>query len=60
MMVEEATHSLLQIISAVSGGITDISFHAVGYAWQITNCFLTASYSVSISVAFTGFCLLLP
>ncbi|KAE9449819.1 hypothetical protein C3L33_18282, partial [Rhododendron williamsianum] len=37
----------LMIISAVSGGITDISFHAVGYAWQITNCFLTASYSSS-------------
>lgn len=38
----------LMIISAVSGGITDISFHAVGYAWQITNCFLTASYSLTL------------
>jgi GDP-mannose transporter len=37
----------LMIISAVSGGITDLSFNAVGYAWQIANCFLTASYSVS-------------
>jgi hypothetical protein len=37
---------LVQIISAISGGITDLSFHAVGYAWQILNCFLTASYSV--------------
>uniref|UniRef100_A0A2P2L9Y6 GDP-mannose transporter GONST1-like n=1 Tax=Rhizophora mucronata TaxID=61149 RepID=A0A2P2L9Y6_RHIMU len=37
----------LMIISAISGGITDLSFHAVGYAWQILNCFLTASYSVS-------------
>ena len=37
---------LVQIISAISGGITDLSFHAVGYAWQIVNCFLTASYSV--------------
>ncbi|KAJ6991114.1 GDP-mannose transporter GONST1 isoform X2 [Populus alba x Populus x berolinensis] len=36
----------LMIISAISGGITDLSFHAVGYAWQIINCFLTASYSV--------------
>lgn len=36
----------MQIISAVSGGITDLSFHAVGYTWQIINCFLTASYSV--------------
>ncbi|RZC44194.1 hypothetical protein C5167_037146 [Papaver somniferum] len=39
----------LQIISAVSGGVTDISFHAVGYTWQILNCFLTASYSVATS-----------
>ncbi|KAK1310300.1 GDP-mannose transporter GONST1 [Acorus calamus] len=29
----------LMIISAVSGGITDLSFHAVGYGWQILNCF---------------------
>ncbi|KAK9162568.1 hypothetical protein Syun_003470 [Stephania yunnanensis] len=36
----------LMIISAICGGITDISFHAVGYAWQIINCFLTASYSL--------------
>lgn len=38
----------LQIISAVTGGITDLSFDAVGYAWQIMNCVLTASYSVCI------------
>ncbi|XP_019058830.1 PREDICTED: GDP-mannose transporter GONST1-like isoform X2 [Tarenaya hassleriana] len=38
----------LMIISAVSGGITDLSFHAVGYAWQIANCFLTASYSLTL------------
>lgn len=37
----------MQIVSAVSGGITDLSFHATGYTWQIINCFLTASYSVS-------------
>ncbi|XVF61021.1 hypothetical protein PTKIN_Ptkin08bG0094700 [Pterospermum kingtungense] len=36
------------IISAVSGGITDLSFHAIGYAWQIINCFLTASYSLTL------------
>ncbi|KAI8022604.1 GDP-mannose transporter GONST1 [Camellia lanceoleosa] len=36
----------LMIVSAISGGITDISFHAVGYAWQLANCFLTASYSL--------------
>ncbi|MCL7031333.1 hypothetical protein MKW94_012889 [Papaver nudicaule] len=36
------------IVSAVSGGVTDISFHAVGYMWQILNCFLTASYSLTL------------
>ncbi|KVH94692.1 hypothetical protein Ccrd_003242 [Cynara cardunculus var. scolymus] len=36
----------LMIISAISGGITDLAFHAVGYTWQIINCFLTASYSL--------------
>ncbi|XP_062195699.1 GDP-mannose transporter GONST1-like isoform X2 [Phragmites australis] len=39
---------MLMIISAVMGGITDLSFHAVGYTWQILNCFLTASYSVIV------------
>lgn len=38
----------LMIISAISGGITDLSFHAVGYAWQVINCFLTASYSLTL------------
>ncbi|CAB4289174.1 unnamed protein product [Prunus armeniaca] len=38
----------LMIISAISGGVTDLSFHAVGYAWQIINCFLTASYSLTL------------
>lgn len=37
----------LQLISAISGGITDLSFDAVGYAWQILNCFCTSAYSVS-------------
>ncbi|KAJ0040482.1 hypothetical protein Pint_27297 [Pistacia integerrima] len=36
------------IISAISGGITDLSFHAIGYTWQIINCFLTASYSLTL------------
>ncbi|MCL7052280.1 hypothetical protein MKW94_027131 [Papaver nudicaule] len=36
------------IVSAVSGGVTDISFHVVGYTWQILNCFLTASYSLTL------------
>ncbi|KAL9229477.1 hypothetical protein vseg_004939 [Gypsophila vaccaria] len=38
----------LMIISAISGGITDLSFHAVGYTWQVINCFLTASYSLTL------------
>ncbi|XP_011628553.1 GDP-mannose transporter GONST1 [Amborella trichopoda] len=39
---------LLMIVSAISGGITDLSFHAVGYSWQVINCFLTASYSLTL------------
>ncbi|KAL6519021.1 GDP-mannose transporter gonst1 [Orobanche hederae] len=38
----------IMIISAISGGITDLSFHAVGYTWQFINCFLTASYSLTL------------
>ncbi|KAL8132999.1 GDP-mannose transporter GONST1 isoform X1 [Apium graveolens] len=38
----------LMIISAISGGFTDLSFNAVGYTWQIINCFLTASYSLTL------------
>lgn len=38
----------LMIISAICGGITDLSFHAVGYTWQVINCFLTASYSLTL------------
>ncbi|KAF7840112.1 GDP-mannose transporter GONST1 isoform X1 [Senna tora] len=38
----------LMIISAITGGFTDLSFHAIGYAWQIVNCFLTASYSLTL------------
>ncbi|GJY94207.1 hypothetical protein Tco_0510568 [Tanacetum coccineum] len=38
----------LMIISAISGGITDLSFNAVGYTWQFINCFLTASYSLTL------------
>jgi hypothetical protein len=37
---------MMQVVSAIFGGITDLSFHAVGYMWQILNCFLTAAYSV--------------
>ncbi|CAA0813192.1 GDP-mannose transporter GONST1 [Striga hermonthica] len=38
----------LMIISAISGGFTDLSFHAVGYTWQFINCLLTASYSLTL------------
>ncbi|KAF2917744.1 GDP-mannose transporter GONST1 isoform X1 [Oryza sativa Japonica Group] len=38
----------LMIISAIAGGITDLSFNAIGYTWQILNCFLTASYSLTL------------
>ncbi|KAM7256869.1 hypothetical protein ACFE04_012610 [Oxalis oulophora] len=42
------TAMFLMIISAVSGGITDISFDAEGYSWQLMNCVLTASYSLTL------------
>lgn len=45
----------LQLISAISGGITDLSFDAVGYAWQILNCFCTSAYSVSCILLFQKF-----
>ncbi|KAI6670986.1 hypothetical protein NL676_005871 [Syzygium grande] len=38
----------LMIISAISGGITDLSFDSVGYAWQFLNCVFTASYSLTL------------
>ncbi|XP_020100714.1 GDP-mannose transporter GONST1-like [Ananas comosus] len=38
----------LMIVSAACGGITDLSFDAVGYMWQILNCILTASYSLTL------------
>ncbi|BBH04670.1 golgi nucleotide sugar transporter 2 [Prunus dulcis] len=42
------TAMFLMIISAISSGITDISFDTLGYAWQISNCILTASYSLTL------------
>ncbi|KAK6235016.1 hypothetical protein SCA6_010353 [Theobroma cacao] len=38
----------MMIISAVSGSITDLSFDATGYTWQILNCILTAGYSLTL------------
>ncbi|CBI15984.3 unnamed protein product, partial [Vitis vinifera] len=42
------TAMFLMIISAISGGITDLSFNLKGYVWQILNCVLTASYSLTL------------
>ncbi|XVE59390.1 hypothetical protein DITRI_Ditri05aG0042900 [Diplodiscus trichospermus] len=42
------TAMVMMIISAVSGGITDLSFDAKGYTWQILNCILTAGYSLTL------------
>ncbi|VVA90291.1 unnamed protein product [Arabis nemorensis] len=38
----------MMIISAISGGITDLTFNTVGYTWQFANCILTASYSLTL------------
>eukprot|EP00246_Nothoceros_aenigmaticus_P003307 TRINITY_DN14360_c0_g1_i2.p1 TRINITY_DN14360_c0_g1~~TRINITY_DN14360_c0_g1_i2.p1 ORF type:complete len:362 (-),score=44.79 TRINITY_DN14360_c0_g1_i2:320-1405(-) len=38
----------LMVISAVSGGVTDLAFDAKGYAWQVSNCFFTAAYSLTL------------
>ncbi|OIT02269.1 PREDICTED: GDP-mannose transporter GONST2-like [Nicotiana attenuata] len=42
------TAMFLMIISAISGGITDLSFDGTGYAWQSVNCILTAGYSLTL------------
>ncbi|KAG7019145.1 GDP-mannose transporter GONST2, partial [Cucurbita argyrosperma subsp. argyrosperma] len=42
------TAMFLMIISAISGGITDLTFDTLGYGWQVTNCVLTASYSLTL------------
>uniref|UniRef100_A0A0A0LY81 Sugar phosphate transporter domain-containing protein n=1 Tax=Cucumis sativus TaxID=3659 RepID=A0A0A0LY81_CUCSA len=39
---------IVEIISAISGGVTDLTFDTLGYGWQITNCVLTASYSLTL------------
>ncbi|CDP09170.1 unnamed protein product [Coffea canephora] len=42
------TAMFLMITSAISGGVTDLSFDPTGYAWQTLNCILTASYSLTL------------
>lgn len=39
---------LLMVVSAVCGGLTDLSYNSTGYAWQITNCLLTAAYTLTL------------
>ncbi|KAA3456783.1 GDP-mannose transporter GONST2 isoform X2 [Gossypium australe] len=50
-MYRYVTYCTSSIISAVSGGITDLSFDAKGYTWQILNCILTAAYSLTLRLA---------
>ncbi|KAK1356686.1 hypothetical protein POM88_049942 [Heracleum sosnowskyi] len=40
----------LMIIFAITGGITDLTFDSVGYAWQFSNYVLTASYTLDNQV----------
>jgi drug/metabolite transporter (DMT)-like permease len=47
---------ILMLVSAISGGITDISFHSVGYSWQLLNCFCTSAYSVSSLCSDSSLC----
>lgn len=37
--------------SSIAGGLTDLEFNAVGYAWQLLNCVVTAAYSLYIKKA---------
>eukprot|EP00271_Cylindrocystis_brebissonii_P018926 TRINITY_DN5527_c0_g1_i1.p1 TRINITY_DN5527_c0_g1~~TRINITY_DN5527_c0_g1_i1.p1 ORF type:complete len:406 (-),score=108.33 TRINITY_DN5527_c0_g1_i1:633-1850(-) len=37
---------ILMVLSALCGGLTDLSFSRVGYAWQLLNCCFTAAYSL--------------
>ncbi|KAG6552388.1 hypothetical protein Mapa_006242 [Marchantia paleacea] len=39
---------VVMVLSAVSGGVTDLSFHGKGYTYQIINCFCTAAYSLRL------------
>ncbi|GLT81692.1 hypothetical protein SLE2022_001280 [Rubroshorea leprosula] len=39
---------LMMMISAFSGGITDLQFNPMRYTWQIMNCVLTAMYSLTL------------
>ncbi|PSC75907.1 GDP-mannose transporter GONST1-like [Micractinium conductrix] len=36
----------LMMLSAICGGITDLSFDATGYCWQIVNCVFNSSFQL--------------
>ena len=38
----------LMIVSAICGSFTDLAFSPRGYSWQLINCAMTASYSLSL------------
>ncbi|KAL3676010.1 hypothetical protein R1sor_025958 [Riccia sorocarpa] len=38
----------VMVLSAVSGGVTDLSFHGNGYLYQLINCFCTSAYSLRL------------
>lgn len=39
---------VLMTVSAICGSITDLAFSLQGYSWQLLNCAMTASYSLSL------------
>ena len=41
----------LMLLSALCSAATDLSFNAVGYAWQGANNVLTAAYSLALRAA---------
>ncbi len=42
---------LIMTVGAVFAGLNDIEFHWIGYFWMITNCIMTASYTLYMRYA---------
>lgn len=42
---------VLITLSSIAGGLTDLEFNMLGYAWQLLNCAVTAAYSLYIKKA---------
>lgn len=42
---------LIMTIGAIFAGVNDIDFHWVGYFWMISNCIMTASYTLYMRYA---------